>query len=76
MAAALLALAGHQHRQVRQQIAQQLPQLEQTRPPDLAAAKLIGSAHLSICTPIFRSPPCTSFACFEGAFMAFACPHD
>lgn len=79
MAAALAALAGHQSRQVRQQTAQQLPQLVQTMPPSLAAATLIASAHpslsLSVCMPVFTSPPCISFACFEGAVMAVACPH-
>ncbi len=59
MAAALAALAGHQSRQVRQQTAQQLPQLVQTMPPSLAAATLIASAHpslsLSVCMPVFTS---------------------
>ena len=56
LAAPLMALAKHHSTNVRGEVALQLCQLADTLPPSLAAARLIGSAHLSVhaaltCTP-------------------------
>lgn len=49
LAAPLTALARHHSTHVRGEVTLQLCQLADTLPPSLAAARLIGSAHLSAC---------------------------
>ena len=59
LAAPLTTLARHHSTHVRGEVALQLCQLADTLPPSLAAARLIGSAHLSVHAAL----TCITYAC-------------